>query len=406
MGLVRGCDADPVKQAMLQALSGLGMKIGAHVIAEGIETQAELQAVLRAGVVLGQGFFLGRPAAPPVPLEPRVERVLLRAGSHTRPASALSPIESSVVPGMTIAPEMPVREVSALFESQPSVEGFVVVAQERPIGLVMRNKLFQRLGIPYGVPLFYGRPITSIVDANPLIVEVSAPMEQVTSLVSVRETSRRYDLVVVTEQARYRGVVSVHQLLNAMAEDRFQVARQSNPLTGLPGNWVIRERLARRQAGNQPYSVVYADLDSFKIFNDNYGFEHGDAALAFLARLLNRALLHHGNTDDFLGHVGGDDFLLITTPDRVDAIGLYMTRVFDRVAPRFYTRTDRLAGGLHGYDRQGQPVVAPIMKVSLAAVDCSGQVPVAWGELGARSAALRRAKANERSCLVRGPMET
>ena len=143
---------------------------------------------------------------------------------------------------------------------------------------------------------------------------------------------------------------------------------EANPLTRLPGNVSIQRELERRIASSEPYAVCYIDLDRFKAFNDHYGFKRGDDVIQQTAGLLLQAVKAHGAPRDFVGHIGGDDFLVITTRDRADALCEAIIAAFDAMAPQLYDEEDRARGHLVHTDRKGQPVTVPLISVSIAVV--------------------------------------
>lgn len=142
----------------------------------------------------------------------------------------------------------------------------------------------------------------------------------------------------------------------------------ANPLTRLPGNVSILSAIENCVEEKKPFAIAYLDLDKFKIFNDKYGFERGDEVIRETARLIIRNIKELGNTDDFIGHIGGDDFVFITTWDKCDRICLKMIKDFDALAPSFYTEEDREIGFIMGKDRQGHNYKAPILSISIGVV--------------------------------------
>lgn len=148
--------------------------------------------------------------------------------------------------------------------------------------------------------------------------------------------------------------------LRAKAED-------ANPLTRLPGNRVIQEEIERRIAAKSLFVAVYGDLDHFKAFNDHYGIGAGDEAIKLTAKILKESL-KYGNRSDFLGHEGGDDFVLLTTPDKVEAVTRYIGSEFDQRIRTLYTPEDVARGKLMATDREGKIREFPIMTFSLAGV--------------------------------------
>ncbi|MBS3872330.1 MAG: response regulator [Firmicutes bacterium] len=149
---------------------------------------------------------------------------------------------------------------------------------------------------------------------------------------------------------------------------RSRTERSLNPITNLPGNIAITDKLQQLAESTAPFAVIYTDIDNFKSYNDAYGFLQGDVVLRALGLILVHATRRWGNEHDFVGHVGGDDFILCTTPDKVDGICQEAIACFDAEMPKLYHADDRARGYVLGYSREGQPVEQPLITVSLAVV--------------------------------------
>jgi len=143
---------------------------------------------------------------------------------------------------------------------------------------------------------------------------------------------------------------------------------EANPLTRLPGNVSIMNELSKRLENKSSLAVGYIDLDKFKTYNDKYGFEHGDEVIRETARILIRTVKEFGNHDDFIGHIGGDDFVFITTANFVDAICKKIIAEFELTAPSFYNEIDRKNGYIIGKDRKGIEQKIPLLSVSIGVV--------------------------------------
>jgi DNA-binding response OmpR family regulator len=142
----------------------------------------------------------------------------------------------------------------------------------------------------------------------------------------------------------------------------------ANPSTRLPGNIAIERTLRHRIEQNMPFAVCYADIDNFKAYNDTYSFLKGDAVIHQTAHVLLEAIEQRGNHDDFVGHIGGDDFVVITTPDRAEAISTHAIASFDLLAPLFYDAETRARGYIDAHDRQGRPMRYPFVSLSIGIV--------------------------------------
>ena len=144
-------------------------------------------------------------------------------------------------------------------------------------------------------------------------------------------------------------------------------AENANPLTKLPGNNMIHEAIEKRIKEKKKFVAVYSDLDNFKAFNDKYGIGAGDQAIKLTAEIMREAI-RKGGPGDFLGHEGGDDFILLTTPEKSDAVTGHVCTEFDKRVRQFYSAEDQAQGFIMSKDREGNVKQFPIMTISLAGV--------------------------------------
>lgn len=144
--------------------------------------------------------------------------------------------------------------------------------------------------------------------------------------------------------------------------------RWANPLTGLQGNIEIQAEINQRIAKRVLFAVIYADLDNFKAYNDVYGFASGDRAIKLTADIIIDNVHNCGNQGDFIGHIGGDDFVIITTPDKTEAICKGIINDFDEKIKSMYCEEDVQRGYIVTSNRQGQIMKFPLISISLAIV--------------------------------------
>lgn len=162
------------------------------------------------------------------------------------------------------------------------------------------------------------------------------------------------------------------QLQSAIAElkELYKRALDSNPITGLPGNNSIREALEQALTAKENKFVIYADLDNFKAYNDKYGFARGDEIIHFTADLLKESLALGGHPKEtFLGHVGGDDFVLLIPQGGTDEVVNFIIKNFDQRIVNFYSAEDAAAKSITATDRMGEQCTFPLMGISLGAVN-------------------------------------
>jgi len=183
---------------------------------------------------------------------------------------------------------------------------------------------------------------------------------------------------------------------------RTQRNLEANPLTRLPGNVSILNELQGKIDQKAIFSVCYIDLDKFKSYNDKYGFEHGDDVIRESARIFIRTTREIGNPDDFIGHIGGDDFVVITTPNKVDALCQKIIAEFDKSSPAFYTEEDRSAGFIIAKDRKGVEAKIPLVSVSIGVVSNEKREIKHVAEVGEIGAELKKqAKDLEHSSYIK-----
>jgi diguanylate cyclase (GGDEF)-like protein len=185
--------------------------------------------------------------------------------------------------------------------------------------------------------------------------------------------SRSGDIVIGFETGADDYIAKPFDVAELLARVKSHLRRAAqrpvlNPLTGAPGGVLFAQELRHRLARDAPLALLYADLDNFKAFNDAYGFSRGDRAILLLASLIQDILAGHGNPDDFVGHIGGDDFAILTSPKRVDAICRALIAIFDREVLKIYHPDDRRRGYLSAADRHGILRRFSLMSISIGVV--------------------------------------
>jgi diguanylate cyclase (GGDEF)-like protein len=153
---------------------------------------------------------------------------------------------------------------------------------------------------------------------------------------------------------------------------RAREMRALSPLTGLPGNIRIQEEIEYLVADARPFAVLYVDLDNFKAYNDYYGFVRGDRAIQLTARLATEVVQELAGPSGFVGHVGGDDFIVVVDPDVAERVAGDLAARFDRLAATLYDEKDSIRGYIEIEDRKGTVAKFPMLSVSIG-VASTGQ---------------------------------
>jgi diguanylate cyclase (GGDEF)-like protein len=171
---------------------------------------------------------------------------------------------------------------------------------------------------------------------------------------------------------------------------RVETDASLSPLTRLPGNLAIEVELRARIGAAKPFSVLYLDLDSFKAFNDIYGFVHGDEAIQLIAGIAVDVVRRRGTAEDFVGHIGGDDFIVVTVPDRGEEMAREIVAAFDVEIRTLYTPQDLRQGYIETRDRRGTLNRFPIMTISIALISNESRPFESYAQIGEAAAELKR----------------
>jgi diguanylate cyclase (GGDEF)-like protein len=215
--------------------------------------------------------------------------------------------------------------------------------------------------------LFVGLILVMLV-----IYNISRPLrklEEVTGLIAEGQFDHSLDF------RRQDEIGSLSRAFEIMAS-RLKVLEgqhlDASPLTGLPGNRAIEREIEHRLGKKQVFSLCHVDLDNFKAFADKYGYAWGSEVIKELANLLLRNRRALGAEDDFLGHIGGDDFVVIAPPERAEPICRQIAEEFNQQIGRFYTDKDRQRGFIVGKDRRGQTQKFPLITLTISMITDDG----------------------------------
>lgn len=298
----------------------------------------------------------------------------------------------------TFAPTSLMSDLARMFEVNTHVQGAVIASEGKPLGLVMKENMNQLLTGQFGLPLYWNRSITKIMDEETLVVDANLTVEQVAQQAMARDISRLYHVVIITRNEKLIGAASIRSILECMTQLRTEEARTANPLTGLPGNATIQREMQRRIDAGRPFSIIYGDLDYFKWYNDCFGFSQGDELIRYLATVLQDVTRHAGEQHDFVGHIGGDDFIVLSETTDPMKLCKSMIARFDGGIGAYHQGAK--AGGAV-MDRSGNVVEQDGVTLSLSLLQWDGEHEVSTAMISQAAARLKkRAKAVSGSAFV------
>jgi GGDEF domain-containing protein len=174
---------------------------------------------------------------------------------------------------------------------------------------------------------------------------------------------------VVEKDGRYSGIVTIKNLLGACTKIEVDVAIHSNPLTGLPGNLLIEKDILGRLFGRSPYCIIYYDIDNFKAYNDAYGFQNGDLMLSLVADVLKK----NAARGEFIGHIGGDDFIVVCDYHEGEDFCKATIDDFAAQVPSLYRSEDVRNGYIVSKNRNGVTENFPIASLSVGGISNRGR---------------------------------
>ncbi|MBR0598692.1 GGDEF domain-containing protein [Sinanaerobacter chloroacetimidivorans] len=372
--LISNIDKDSLKFALVKGMVEFSKVSNISLIAEGIETFEEMETLINLGVQFGQGYFIQEPDAEIHDLSQDVLQTLYKINfkkNHTTQSYISNIYISNLCTyAGTISPNETVPNVYEVFKQNPNCAGLCVVDHDVPVGIINQEKLALKLSGYYGFALHQNKPISHLMDKNFLSVDYKTPVSIVSSAAMARSNDKLYDFIVITEKDHYMGVVTIKDLLQKTTEIEISAAKHQNPLSGLPGNLIIEQKLNQCLNCSSKYSVAYLDIDNFKAYNDVYGFEKGDLIIKLLADILRSSL----NTEQFVGHVGGDDFVVVLNDHVNEDFFKDMILKFENEVLNYYNQTDRENGFISTTNRRNEIEQFPLISLTIVVVSNQTQM--------------------------------
>jgi len=392
MKLTRDIQSDNLKAALVKGMVELSKISNISIIAEGIETEEELETLINLGVQYGQGFFIQRPDTEVKEIDQRVVNLikdLVQKNNENMINSIFHmPIENICTYTCTTPPSTLISEAFDICRNDTDCPGLCIIENNIPVGTITKEKLALKLSGQYGFALYQKKPISHVMDKDFLFVDCKTPINTVSSSAMSRQQDKLYDFIVVKKNGEYLGTVTIRDLLKKTTEIEIAAAKHQNPLSGLPGNLIIEQKLQQCISGRRKYSVAYLDIDNFKAYNDVYGFENGDLIL----KLLSDIIIRNMRTDDFIGHIGGDDFVIIVN-DHVEADAFHrIVTEFEREVLKHYNRDDVEKGYITTANRRNMIEKFPLITLTVVSANNKGRQFKDTFDLTETLAALKKSK--------------
>ncbi|PQZ65021.1 GGDEF domain-containing protein [Achromobacter sp. MYb9] len=357
------------KQNMVRAILKVAQHLGTAIVAEGIETAEDLAVVRELDIRYAQGWFLGRPE------ETLLTELTapLRDSLRVRSPAPLSQ-RSAGGTAASLRVEAPAAllnqhtndDVHRLFIEHKSMHAVAVVdGDNRPVGIINRRDFSEHYAQRYTRELFGRDACSTFMNGEPVLVDLNVSIDQLSHVLISEDQRYLMDGLIITRDGRYDGLATGETLVRSVTEMRIEAARYANPLTSLPGNIPISRHIATLLEDAADFTICYGDLNNFKPFNDVYGYWRGDDMIMLTAEVIKR---HCDPLRDFVGHVGGDDFVvLFRSLDWVQRVQRIIAE-FNEQAMDLYDDQGRHNGGIEAEDRYGVPRFFPFVTLGVGAL--------------------------------------
>lgn len=288
-----------------------------------------------------------------------------------------------------LSPYTPIMDCFLRFMKDEKLSLIPVVKDDIVIGQVQRNRFLEHtvLGrFGYGIHLNAKKCICEVMEEPTFVIEYRTTLEDASRIVQKREHNRIYDDIIVSKDGEYHGVVPINILLEAITQRAIIIAKDSNPLTGLPGNWAIQREIERRIAQQIPFEITYIDINNFKPYNDHYGFERGDKVIFHIGSILRELSIEF--RDIFVGHIGGDDFIIVTPPEVSQEICKRLIEKFNELLHLFHGE-DFIKGYYKSKNRKEEEEVFRLLSLTCATVSTKKRKITSYAHLASISSEVK-----------------
>ena len=282
------------------------------------------------------------------------------------------------------------EQVYFMFTDDNTCSYVVILEDLKPIGLITRTHFMLANSGAFGYSLHQKRPAINTAIKDFLIVPDTQPIPEIASSAMHRTDEHIYDpVVVVDSNGAYLGCIEIKSLLLRSSQLEIELAKNANPLTGLPGNKQINHWITEA-LGRQHYHIIYGDLSNFKEYNDTYGFNNGDKVIRLAARIMQK---HQEkiSPDARVGHIGGDDYIIVADDPLNNQAIEEICRDFDQQVQKFF-KPEHIKNGIYeAKNREGKLQLVPLTTLSLSVISANNfKYPPHIAEIAKAAASLKK----------------
>lgn len=420
---VRDIVNDPDDAAIVGAIVAMAHSLQLNVVAEGVESLEQLEFLQQRNCQQAQGYYFAKP------LDSRQFEAFVVQGLSTGDLSVSTP---DMTPGQSsgsmqhhqhqvkdsanneatggasaeqmgdiaihVSPASPGDNLSAAlkrFQNEPSLLVLPVVDNGRAVGIINRSTFLEEhiIGMNgFAFHINHSKKMRDLMTPIRLEFEANVPIRDAAQAIQAQELDVRVDNICITRAGIYHGVVDVNRFISAITDINLTLAKGANPLTGLPGNESIQREINKRLLRNEGFDIAYIDIDNFKPFNDYYGFQRGDVVIKKIGEIIISVTRQsEAASSCFCGHIGGDDFIIITGPHKAESVLAQVIKETEAHLSFFHGEEDFAAGCYSTVNRKGEQETFGLLSLSVGIVNTRLTPVYSYAQLASISTEVKKA---------------
>jgi diguanylate cyclase (GGDEF)-like protein len=421
---VRDIVNDPDDAAIVDAIIAMAHALKLNVIAEGVETLEQLEFLRHRDCQQAQGYYFARPLdcqqfeafitqgmpigdmsvsttdvtedAVNLDTETSLKKPLQTESGSAQVAASVTAeyIGDISIPVVPAHPGDNLAAVLKRFQNEPALLVLPIVEDGRAVGIINRSTFLEEHVIGtngFAYHINHSKKMRDLMSQIKLGFESNVSIRDVAQTIQSQELDVRVDNICVSQKGIYNGVVDVNRFVNAITDINLKLAKNANPLTGLPGNESIQREINKRIQEGNGFDIAYIDIDNFKPFNDYYGFQRGDVVIKALGEIITKVTHTSGaEFSCFCGHIGGDDFIIITGAHHAEYISALVIKALEEHLAVFHGEKDFSAGCYSAVNRKGDLETFGLISLSIGIVNTRLTPVSSYAQLASISTEVKR----------------